>query len=43
MLIQFQKYFLELTSTDLTTNSITSVNTHVHGNGNNGADTTAPK
>ena len=33
----------KLTSTDLTTNSITSVNTHVHGNGNNGADTTAPK
>ena len=33
----------KLISTDLTTNSITSVNTHVHGNGNNGADTTAPK
>lgn len=32
-----------LTSTDLTTNSIASINTHIHGNGNNGADTTAPK
>lgn len=33
----------KLTSTDLTTNSVASVNSHVHGNGNNGADTTAPK
>ena len=33
----------KLTSTDLTTNSITSVNTHVHGNENNWADTIAPK
>lgn len=33
----------KLTSTDLTTDSVASVNSHVHGNGNNGADTTAPK
>lgn len=33
----------KLTSTDLITKSITSINSHVHGNGNNGADTTAPK
>ena len=33
----------KLTSTDLTTKSVASVNSHVHGNGNNGADTTAPK
>ena len=33
----------KLRSTVLTNNSITSVNTHVHGNGNNGADITAPK
>ena len=33
----------KLTSTDLTTDSVASVNNHVHGNGNNGANTTAPK
>lgn len=33
----------KITSTDLTTKSITSINSHVHGNGNNGSDTTAPK
>lgn len=33
----------KLTATDLTTKSVASVNSHVHGNGNNGADTTAPK
>ena len=33
----------KLTSTDLTTKSVASVNSHVHGNGNEGADTTAPK
>ena len=33
----------KITSTDLTTKSVASVNSHVHGNGNNGADTTAPK
>ena len=33
----------KLTSTDLTTRSVASVNSHVHGNGNEGADTTAPK
>lgn len=33
----------KLTSTDLTTDAVASVNAHVHGNGNNGADTTAPK
>ena len=33
----------KLTSPDLITKSIASINAHVHGNGNNGADTTAPK
>ena len=33
----------KITSTDLTTKSVASVNSHVHGNGNEGADTTAPK
>ena len=33
----------KLTATDLTTDSVASQNSHVHGNGNNGADTTAPK
>lgn len=33
----------KLISTDLTTNSVASVNSHIHGNGNEGADTTAPK
>lgn len=33
----------KLTATDLTTNSIATVNSHIHGNGNNGADTTTPK
>ena len=33
----------KLTATDLTTDSIATVNSHIHGNGNNGADTTAPK
>ena len=33
----------KLTSTDLTTDAVASINNHVHGNGNNGADTTAPK
>ena len=33
----------KLSSTDLTTKSVTSINSHVHGNGNNGADTTVPK
>ena len=30
-------------SKDLATSAVASVNSHVHGNGNNGADTTAPK
>ena len=33
----------KLTATDLTTDSVSSQNSHVHGNGNNGADTTTPK
>ena len=33
----------KFTTTDLTTDLVASVNSHVHGNGNNGADTTAPK
>lgn len=33
----------KLTATDLTTDSVASQNAHIHGNGNNGADTTAPK
>ena len=33
----------KLTATDLTTDSVASQNSHVHGNGNNGADTTTPK
>lgn len=33
----------KLTSTDLKTDSISSINSHIHGNGNEGADTTAPK
>ena len=33
----------KITATDLTTKSVASINSHVHGNGNNGADTTAPK
>lgn len=32
-----------LTTKDLKTDSIASVNNHIHGNGNEGADTTAPK
>ena len=32
----------KLTSTDLTTDSVTSVNSHVHTNGNNGANTGTP-
>lgn len=32
----------KLTSTDVKTSAVASVNSHVHGNGNNGADTTAP-
>lgn len=28
---------------DVGTSAVASVNSHVHGNGNNGADTTAPK
>ena len=32
----------KLTSTDLTTDSIASVNSHVHTNGNNGANTGTP-
>lgn len=31
------------TTTDVKTSDVASVNSHVHGNGNNGADTTAPK
>ena len=30
-------------TTDVTTDSVASVNSHVHGNGNEGADTTTPK
>ena len=30
------------TTTDVKTSAVASVNSHVHGNGNNGADTTAP-
>ena len=33
----------KITTTDLTTDMVASINSHVHGNGNNGADTTAPK
>ena len=33
----------KITATDLTTDAVASQNAHVHGNGNNGADTTAPK
>ena len=32
----------KLTSTDVTTDSVASVNSHVHSNGNNGANTGAP-
>ncbi len=32
-----------VTSADVVTSAVASVNSHVHGNGNNGADTTAPK
>ena len=32
----------KLTSTDLTTDSVASQNSHVHSNGNNGADTGRP-
>ena len=32
-----------LTTKDIKTDSIASVNNQVHGNGNEGADTTAPK
>ena len=32
----------KLTSTDVKTSAVASVNSHVHGNGNEGADTTAP-
>ena len=32
----------KLTSTDLKTNSISSINSHVHGNGNNGENTGTP-
>ncbi len=32
----------KLTSTDLTTDSVTSVNSHVHSNGNNGQNTGTP-
>jgi hypothetical protein len=32
-----------VTCADLTTSAVASQNSHVHGNGNNGADTTAPK
>lgn len=30
-------------TSDVQTSAVASVNSHVHGNGNNGADTTAPK
>ena len=33
----------KITTKDLTTDMVASINSHVHGNGNNGADTTAPK
>ena len=33
----------KITTTDLTTDMVASINSHVHGNGNNGANTTAPK
>lgn len=32
----------KLTATDLTTDSVASVNSHVHSNGNNGANTGTP-
>ena len=32
-----------VTCSDLATSAVASQNAHVHGNGNNGADTTAPK
>lgn len=32
-----------ISCTDLATSSVASQNSHIHGNGNNGADTTAPK
>lgn len=32
-----------VTCADLATSAVASQNSHVHGNGNNGADTTAPK
>ena len=32
----------KLTSTDLTTKSVTSINSHVHSNGNNGENTGTP-
>ena len=32
----------QLTATDLTTDSVASVNSHVHSNGNNGANTGTP-
>ena len=32
-----------VTCSDLATSAVASQNGHVHGNGNNGADTTAPK
>lgn len=31
------------TTTDLITGAVSSYNSHLHGNGNNGSDTTAPK
>ena len=33
----------KITTTDLATDMVASINSHVHGNGNDGADTTAPK
>lgn len=32
-----------VTCADVATSAVASLNSHVHGNGNNGADTTAPK
>ena len=32
----------KLTSTDLTTSSVASINSHVHSNGNNGSNTGTP-
>ena len=42
-LIAKLKTMLKLTSTNLKIDSILSINNHIHGNGNEERDTTAPK